>query len=200
MLCRGGSAFAHSPLRDFVARRIAPGNARGAHATRAVAALPAKRCARRLTANPSQQVFNANCAACHAGGQNSVVADHTLEKAAIEKFLTGGFKESSVVTQVRCAPSADPVPIELRRSPATTLSRIFVDRKDLKRAVVQVLATVPAAAGPRRLTRALSRPGDQRQERHAGVRRPPLGGRHRQRRDLRDHHLGGGLGVSRLRT
>jgi Fe2+ transport system protein FeoA len=74
-------------------------------------------------------VFNANCAACHAGGQNSVVADHTLEKAAIEKFLTGGFKESSVVTQVRCAPPADPVPIELRRSPATTLLRIFVVAK-----------------------------------------------------------------------
>jgi cytochrome c6 len=32
-----------------------------------------------------EKVFNANCAACHAGGQNSVVADHTLEKAAIEK-------------------------------------------------------------------------------------------------------------------
>merc|ERR1719183_2208179 len=69
-------------------------------------------------AGAGEKVFNANCAVCHAGGQNSVVADHTLEKAAIEKFLTGGFKESSVVTQVRCAPSADPVPIELRRSPA----------------------------------------------------------------------------------
>ena len=34
-----------------------------------------------------EKVFNANCAACHAGGQNSVVADHTLEKAAIEKVL-----------------------------------------------------------------------------------------------------------------
>ena len=50
------------------------------------------------------QVFNANCAACHAGGQNSVVADHTLEKAAIEKYLTGGFKESSVSTQVQSLP------------------------------------------------------------------------------------------------
>ncbi len=34
-----------------------------------------------------EKVFNANCAACHAGGQNSVVADHTLEKAAIEKVM-----------------------------------------------------------------------------------------------------------------
>ena len=32
-----------------------------------------------------EKIFNANCAACHAGGQNSVVPDHTLEKAAIEK-------------------------------------------------------------------------------------------------------------------
>jgi cytochrome c6 len=35
-----------------------------------------------------EKVFNANCAACHAGGQNSVVADHTLEKAAIEKVIS----------------------------------------------------------------------------------------------------------------
>jgi len=69
--------------------------------------------------NRGHQVFNANCAACHAGGQNSVVADHTLEKAAIEKFLTGGFKEASVATQVpslprlsitSCAQSAVPFP------------------------------------------------------------------------------------------
>jgi cytochrome c6 len=44
--------------------------------------------------------FNANCAACHAHGQNIVVTDHTLEKTAIEKYLLGGFKESAVVTQV----------------------------------------------------------------------------------------------------
>ena len=36
-------------------------------------------------ADAGEKIFNANCAACHAGGQNSVVPDHTLEKAAIEK-------------------------------------------------------------------------------------------------------------------
>ena len=36
-------------------------------------------------AEAGEKIFSANCAACHAGGQNSVVPDHTLEKAAIEK-------------------------------------------------------------------------------------------------------------------
>lgn len=36
-------------------------------------------------AEAGEKIFTANCAACHAGGQNSVVPDHTLEKAAIEK-------------------------------------------------------------------------------------------------------------------
>lgn len=38
-------------------------------------------------ADAGEKIFNANCAACHAGGQNSVVPDHTLEKAAIEKVF-----------------------------------------------------------------------------------------------------------------
>jgi hypothetical protein len=38
-------------------------------------------------AGAGEKIFNANCAACHAGGQNSVVPDHTLEKAAIEKVF-----------------------------------------------------------------------------------------------------------------
>ena len=39
-------------------------------------------------AGAGEKIFNANCAACHAGGQNSVVPDHTLEKAAIEKVFS----------------------------------------------------------------------------------------------------------------
>jgi len=46
------------------------------------------------------QIFSANCAACHAGGQNAIVADRSLEKAAIEKYLTGGFNEKSMACQV----------------------------------------------------------------------------------------------------
>ena len=56
-----------------------------------------------------EQIFNANCAACHAGGQNAIVADHTLEKAAIEKYLTGGFNEKAVAYQITNGKNAMPV-------------------------------------------------------------------------------------------
>ena len=35
------------------------------------------------------QVFAANCAACHAGGNNVVMAQKTLKKDALEKYLAG---------------------------------------------------------------------------------------------------------------
>jgi len=47
-----------------------------------------------------EKIFTANCAACHAGGRNSVVAERTLQKAALEKYLTGGYAEKSVIYQV----------------------------------------------------------------------------------------------------
>ena len=46
------------------------------------------------------KVFSNTCAACHAGGQNIVEADKTLEKAALETYLAGGFNEGAIVTQV----------------------------------------------------------------------------------------------------
>jgi cytochrome c6 len=55
-----------------------------------------------------EKVFNANCAGCHAHGQNTVVADHTLEKEALETYLQGGFQESSVRYQVRNGKNAMP--------------------------------------------------------------------------------------------
>ena len=56
-----------------------------------------------------EKVFNANCVGCHAHGQNIVVADHTLEKEAIEKYLKpGGFQESAVGYQVRNGKNAMP--------------------------------------------------------------------------------------------
>lgn len=55
-----------------------------------------------------EQVFYANCAGCHAGGKNVVVADHTLEKAAIEKYLQGGFNEKSIVHQITNGKNAMP--------------------------------------------------------------------------------------------
>ena len=59
-------------------------------------------------AGAGEKIFNANCAACHAGGQNTVVPDHTLEKSAIAKFLAGGFEDKSVVTQVTNGKNAIP--------------------------------------------------------------------------------------------
>ena len=55
-----------------------------------------------------ERIFNANCAACHAGGQNVVLTDHTLQKEAIEKYLVGGFKEASVASQVTHGKNAMP--------------------------------------------------------------------------------------------
>jgi cytochrome c6 len=60
-------------------------------------------------AQTGEQIFAANCAVCHAGGQNAIVADHTLEKAAIEKYLTGGFNEKAVAYQVTNGLNAMPV-------------------------------------------------------------------------------------------
>ena len=45
------------------------------------------------------KVFSNTCAACHAGGQNIVEADKTLEKEALETYLAGGFSEASIVKQ-----------------------------------------------------------------------------------------------------
>jgi len=61
------------------------------------------------SAQTSEHIFSANCAACHAGGQNSIVADHTLEKTAIEKYLTGGFNEKAVAYQIKNSKHVLPV-------------------------------------------------------------------------------------------
>ena len=60
-------------------------------------------------AQTGELIFSANCAACHAGGKNAIVADHTLEKAAIEKYLTGGFNEKAVAYQVTHGKNAMPL-------------------------------------------------------------------------------------------
>jgi cytochrome c6 len=55
-----------------------------------------------------EQVFNANCAACHAGGQNVIMPEKTLEKAALDQYLAGGRSEASVRTQVTNGKNAMP--------------------------------------------------------------------------------------------
>jgi len=66
-----------------------------------------------LAGNPDQveageKIFNANCAACHAGGQNVIMPEKTLEKEALEMFLAGGRSEASVRTQVTNGKNAMP--------------------------------------------------------------------------------------------
>ena len=52
-----------------------------------------------LDAQTGARIFNANCAACHAGEQSTIVAERTLEKTAIDKYLMGGFNEKTVAYQ-----------------------------------------------------------------------------------------------------
>ena len=55
-----------------------------------------------------KKIFDMNCAACHAHGQNVVLKDHTLEKEAIQTYLEGGFNEVAVAYQIRNGKGAMP--------------------------------------------------------------------------------------------
>merc|ERR1712193_136308 len=45
-----------------------------------------------------EQVFGANCAACHAGGNNSVVPEKKLKKEALQQY--GKYEVAQIITQV----------------------------------------------------------------------------------------------------
>ena len=55
-----------------------------------------------------EKIFEGNCAACHAGGQNVIQNEKTLQKDALVEYLAGGFKETSIVTQVTNGKGAMP--------------------------------------------------------------------------------------------
>ena len=55
-----------------------------------------------------EKIFDANCKACHAGGNNVIMPEDTLDKEAIEQYLPGGFNEGAVVTQVTNGKNAMP--------------------------------------------------------------------------------------------
>jgi cytochrome c6 len=55
-----------------------------------------------------EQIFNANCAACHAGGQNVIMPEKTLEKEALDQYLAGGRTEKSIISQVTGGKNAMP--------------------------------------------------------------------------------------------
>lgn len=52
------------------------------------------------------KVFSANCAACHAGGRNVIMADKTLKKEALTKYDMNSL--NSIVTQVTMGNNAMP--------------------------------------------------------------------------------------------
>ena len=47
-----------------------------------------------------ENVFLANCASCHAGGNNTIYPEKKLKKDAIEKYLTGGYNVDAIKYQV----------------------------------------------------------------------------------------------------
>jgi len=57
------------------------------------------------TANGAK-IFSANCAACHAGGRNVIMADKTLKKEALEKYNMNSLE--AIVYQVTNGKNAMP--------------------------------------------------------------------------------------------
>nr|YP_010336136.1 cytochrome c553 [Chroodactylon ornatum]UNJ14542.1 cytochrome c553 [Chroodactylon ornatum] len=53
-----------------------------------------------------EQIFTANCAACHAGGQNVIMPDKTLEKDVLSKY--GMDNADAIITQVTYGKNAMP--------------------------------------------------------------------------------------------
>ncbi|MBP0018537.1 MAG: c-type cytochrome [Cyanobacteria bacterium SBLK] len=55
-------------------------------------------------------VFTANCNSCHLGGKNIVMAQKTLQKAALEKYLAGFAEDNlqAIITQVTNGKGAMP--------------------------------------------------------------------------------------------
>ena len=99
----------------------------GAQAFVLVGPVPARPCLRlSAPAQSGELIFNANCAACHAGGKNAIVADHTLEKAAIEKYLTGGFNEKAVAYQITHGKHAMPLFAERLSEAEVGLVAVYV--------------------------------------------------------------------------
>jgi cytochrome c6 len=53
-----------------------------------------------------QQIFNANCSACHIGGNNVIIANKTLRKEALEKYTMNSLE--AIRTQVTNGKNAMP--------------------------------------------------------------------------------------------
>mmetsp|Transcript_4741 Transcript_4741/g.10129 ORF Transcript_4741/g.10129 Transcript_4741/m.10129 type:complete len:111 (+) Transcript_4741:872-1204(+) len=53
-----------------------------------------------------EQIFTANCSACHAGGNNVIIPDKTLRKSALEEY--GMNSVDKITTQVTYGKNAMP--------------------------------------------------------------------------------------------
>ena len=53
-----------------------------------------------------EQIFSANCSACHAGGNNAIMPDKTLKKGALEE--NGMNSVQAITTQVKNGKNAMP--------------------------------------------------------------------------------------------
>eukprot|EP00320_Phaeocystis_rex_P022127 CAMPEP_0119056308 /NCGR_PEP_ID=MMETSP1178-20130426/982_1 /TAXON_ID=33656 /ORGANISM="unid sp, Strain CCMP2000" /LENGTH=133 /DNA_ID=CAMNT_0007037029 /DNA_START=71 /DNA_END=472 /DNA_ORIENTATION=- len=84
-----------------VAETVAPAVAAAVLATGAMPAFAGD-------AGAGEQIFSGNCAACHAGGQNVIMPEKTLEQSALEEYLDGGANEAAVVKQVTNGKNAMP--------------------------------------------------------------------------------------------
>ena len=51
---------------------------------------------------------HSNCAACHVGGRNVILAEKTLQQEALEQYLDGGANEIAVRKQVTNGKNAMP--------------------------------------------------------------------------------------------
>lgn len=57
-------------------------------------------------ATSGAKIFSANCAACHAGGRNVIMANKTLQKEALEKYAMNSME--AIVSQVTNGKNAMP--------------------------------------------------------------------------------------------
>ena len=53
-----------------------------------------------------EQIFNANCAACHAGGNNAIIPEKTLKKDVLETYAMNSI--DAITTQVTNGKGAMP--------------------------------------------------------------------------------------------
>ena len=100
MLTTATAALSFTAPTSKVASSLAAAALAGAIAVTPHAAIAA--------ADIGESIFSGNCAACHAGGQNVIMPDKTLEKAALTEYLDGGFNEKAVVQQVTNGKNAMP--------------------------------------------------------------------------------------------